>query len=93
MVNRCVLLDSEIIIGIGASNTISMSNTMKITANIKNRVENGVRAEFIGSNPHSNGEIFSRSVVDRRWIEFAMNIKISGIKIAMDEEIVNIFIG
>jgi hypothetical protein len=66
---------------------------MKITANIKNRVENGVRAEFIGSNPHSNGEIFSRSVVDRRWIEFAMNIKISGIKIAMDEEIVNIFIG
>lgn len=27
----------------------------------KNRIEKGIREEFIGSNPHSNGEIFSRS--------------------------------
>lgn len=38
-----------------------MSNTRKITANKKNRRENGVRAEFFGSNPHSKGESFSRS--------------------------------
>lgn len=31
-------------IGVGISNTISISNTMKIIANIKNRVENGIRA-------------------------------------------------
>ena len=52
-------------IGIGINNTISISNTIKITANIKNRVENGMRAEFIGSNPHSNGDDFSRSEEDR----------------------------
>jgi hypothetical protein len=34
---------------------------MKITAIKKNRDENGSRAEFFGSNPHSNGELFSRS--------------------------------
>jgi hypothetical protein len=27
----------------------------------KNRNENGKRADLFGSNPHSNGEIFSRS--------------------------------
>ena len=45
----------------GNSNTISTSNTRKITATIKNRKENGIRFEDIGSNPHSNGEVFSRS--------------------------------
>jgi hypothetical protein len=34
---------------------------MKITAIRKNRDENGSRAEFLGSNPHSNGDLFSRS--------------------------------
>jgi hypothetical protein len=34
---------------------------MKLTAIKKNRDENGSRAEFFGSNPHSNGEFFSRS--------------------------------
>jgi len=38
-----------------------MSNTMKIIANRKNRNENGIRALWLGSNPHSNGEDFSRS--------------------------------
>lgn len=47
--------------GTGMRSTISMSNTRKITARRKNRRENGRRAEFLGSNPHSNGEDFSRS--------------------------------
>lgn len=42
-----------------------MSKTKKITAKRKNRRENGIRAEFFGSNPHSNGDSFSRSWWDR----------------------------
>ena len=54
-----------IIIGNGSSNTISISNTKKITANRKNRREKGRRADLFGSNPHSNGDAFSRSLVER----------------------------
>jgi len=50
-----------IVIGIGNSSAISTSKIMKITAIKKNRDENGSRAEFFGSNPHSNGDLFSRS--------------------------------
>jgi len=39
-----------------------MSNTMKIIARRKNRIENGIRAVWLGSNPHSNGDVFSRVV-------------------------------
>jgi hypothetical protein len=46
--------------GIGMSKTISMSKTMKIIASKKNRMENGIRADRSGSNPHSNGDSFSR---------------------------------
>jgi len=42
-----------------------MSKTKKITASKKNRREKGMRAEFLGSNPHSKGESFSRSWSDR----------------------------
>lgn len=52
-------------IGDGIRSTISMSNTRKITARRKNRNENGIRAEFLGSNPHSNGDSFSRSWLER----------------------------
>lgn len=38
-----------------------MSNTMKMILSRKNRIENGIRALFLGSNPHSNGDVFSRS--------------------------------
>lgn len=51
--------------GMGIRRTISMSNTKKITARRKNRRENGRRAEFLGSKPHSNGDDFSRSEEDR----------------------------
>jgi hypothetical protein len=47
--NKMKVLDVAIIIGIGISKTISISNIIKITANRKNRVENGIRAVLIGS--------------------------------------------
>lgn len=50
---------------IGNKSTISTSKIRKITANKKNRKENGRRADPRGSNPHSNGEDFSRSEVVR----------------------------
>ena len=56
-----LILDVIMVIGIGNSSAISTSNTMKITAIKKNRDEKGSRAEFFGSNPHSNGDLFSRS--------------------------------
>lgn len=37
-----------------------MSKIRKITANKKKRIENGDRVYHEGSNPHSNGEFFSR---------------------------------
>jgi len=49
----------------GSKRTISISNTKKITASRKNRRENGIRAFFLGSKPHSKGEVFSRSREDR----------------------------
>lgn len=45
----------------GNIRAISTSKIKKITAIKKNRNENGKREEFNGSNPHSNGDIFSRS--------------------------------
>lgn len=51
--------------GRGINKTISISNTMKMIARRKNRMENGIRAVLLGSNPHSNGEDFSRSFEDR----------------------------
>ena len=50
------------VIGAGITRAISISNTRKITANRKNRVEKGIRADLLGSNPHSKGDDFSRSI-------------------------------
>lgn len=47
----------------GIINAISTSKIKKIIAIKKNRIENGSRAEFMGSNPHSKGDDFSRSIV------------------------------
>lgn len=57
------------IMGTGIKRTISISKTRKITARRKNRKEKGVRADPIGSNPHSNEDSFSRSclIIDG-WI-------------------------
>ncbi len=49
-------------------------------ANMKNRRENGTRALFLGSKPHSNGDVFSRSVLERMLSIFAIentNIEIT----------------
>lgn len=54
--------------GIGINNTISISKTRNRTANRKNRVENGTRAAWFGSNPHSKGDFFSRSSMVRNEI-------------------------
>lgn len=48
--------------GRGRSKITSISNIKKMTASKKNRRENGIRADLLGSNPHSNGEVFSRSL-------------------------------
>lgn len=51
--------------GHGRRRAISMSKTKKMTARRKNRIENGRRALFLGSNPHSNGDDFSWSREER----------------------------
>lgn len=72
--------------GIGRRRTISMSNTKKMTAKRKNRSEKGIRAEFLGSNPHSNGESFSRSWLDRAArIQARVGIR-EAIKVAVKKE-------
>lgn len=42
--------------GIGNKRVISTSKTKKRIARIKNCKENGVRDDFNGLNPHSNGK-------------------------------------
>ena len=49
----------------GRRRTISTSKIRKIIASKKKRKEKGSRADLIGSNPHSKGELFSRSLKAR----------------------------
>jgi len=56
-----LMFDVKIVIGIGNSSAISTSKIMKIIAIKKNSDEKGSHAEFFGSNPHSNGYLFSWS--------------------------------
>jgi hypothetical protein len=65
-------------IGMGSRRTISTSNTMKMMASRKNRIENGIRAVFFGSNPHSKADDFSRSTCDRMLINHAaVNVRMA----------------
>lgn len=48
---------------IGNKRAISTSKIRKITAIRKNRKEKGSREELLGSNPHSKGDLFSRSII------------------------------
>ena len=73
-------------IGAGIRRTISMSNTKKITASRKNRVENGIRAVFLGSKPHSKGVAFSRSFDERALRIYARVRTIGGRIIAIRDE-------
>ena len=47
----------------GKRSVISTSKIKKIMAIKKNRSEKGSRADLFGSNPHSNGKLFSRSLI------------------------------
>ena len=58
-----LIFESEIIGTRGRRSVISTSKMRKITAIKKNRRENGIRADPLGSKPHSNGEFFSRSLI------------------------------
>ena len=80
------MFDVIMVIGIGNRSAISTSKIMKITAIKKNRDEKGSRAEFLGSNPHSNGDLFSRS----SFIFF--EIRVARIIMADDNRMVNIAI-
>lgn len=68
---------------IGKIITISISKIRNRTAIKKNCDENGIREDLFGSKPHSNGDIFSRSMID-----FFLII-IHKIIIAVDKIIVN----
>ena len=61
MTNQLINLALNIIGTIGKINEISTSKIKKIMVIKKNRRENGRREDLFGSNPHSNGEFFSRS--------------------------------
>lgn len=56
-----IKLENLIIKIIGKIKAISTSKIKKIIVIKKNRNEKGKREEDLGSNPHSNGEDFSRS--------------------------------
>lgn len=56
------MLEKLIIIIIGRISVISTSKIKKIIVIKKNRKENGSRDDDLGSNPHSNGDLFSRSI-------------------------------
>lgn len=57
------VIDEIFIIKIkGIKSVISTSKIKKITAIKKNCKEKGIRAELLGSNPHSKGLAFSRSI-------------------------------
>lgn len=69
-------------IGTGISRAISISNTKKITANMKKRSEKGRRAELFGSNPHSKGDAFSWLSIARCFVRNITIRRISGIAVA-----------
>lgn len=71
-----------IVIIIGKIITISISKIRNSTAIRKNWDEKGIREDPLGSKPHSNGDIFSRSMIDFFLIIEHKIIKIIEIKIA-----------
>ena len=55
----CVL---SVVITSGINKVISTSKIRKMIAMRKNWIEKGIRALVFGSNPHSNADLFSRSL-------------------------------
>lgn len=64
---------------IGRIIEISTSKIKKMIVIKKNWIENGNREEVLGSNPHSNGEYFSRSFFF--FFEIIIEIKINKVEI------------
>ena len=60
MVQGIIKLEGNVTV-IGSNKSISTSKIRKMTAIRKKRRKNGIRADDLGSNPHSNGDLFSRS--------------------------------
>jgi hypothetical protein len=83
-----LMFDDVSTIVIGNSRAISTSKIRKITAIRKNRSENGRRADLLGSNPHSNGDLFSRSSIfffDRNDVSVMITVvSVSVIVVATD---------
>jgi len=86
LISRIDMLVMAVRMGIGIKSTISISKTMKIIARRKNRIENGIRALWFGSNPHSNGEDFSRLVVARADVIQAIVNTMKGKVMATNED-------
>jgi hypothetical protein len=56
-------------------------------ANRKNRIENGIRALWFGSKPHSKGDDFSRFEIDRIAVIQAISRTSDGRIIAIEDEV------
>jgi hypothetical protein len=79
--NQANLLINLTVIIIGKIIEISTSKIKKIIVIIKNCKEKGNRDDVLGSNPHSNGEYFSRSFFFFLEIIIEIKIKIQEINI------------
>jgi hypothetical protein len=79
--------------GKGVNKTISISKIIKMIPSKKNRSENGIRAVFLGSNPHSNGDDFSRSLSERELrIQAAIKVAKARADAMNDDTIIEIII-
>lgn len=93
MVNIHVLVILVFIVKIiGSIIAISISKIRNNTAIKKNWIEKGDRADLLGSNPHSKGDSFSRSLFDVFEIIVHTTITIIDNKIAKVAEIVTKYI-
>jgi hypothetical protein len=72
--------------GMGSRIITSMSKIRNRTAKRKNRNEKGMRDFLGGSNPHSNGDIFSRSWVEWKLNSNRGNARVQGIRKAREKE-------
>lgn len=68
--------------GMGRRSATSTSKIKNTTASKKNRSEKGVRAEFLGSNPHSNGAWVSIAVRCRDAVIKAIRVSSLGTMMA-----------
>lgn len=76
VIEKLIRLEIFMEIIIGNNKVNSTSKMRKITAIKKNWRENGARADLFGSNPHSKGDLFSRSENVFFEIRFIKIIKI-----------------